>query len=298
MGEFERGSGGDLGSGAPSRLGVLQNLILAEASRLAVPVSLNVLCRSAAVQLDVAAVAVSLPSVIREVIGIETLAAFGPLARLGEELQFTVGQGPSMEVLSRSGPLLVEDLDTPEQQARWPLFAPAAVEAGIASLCVIPMRIGAARFGAFVVYLDRVGGLSPTGLGDVAIFAVLALDLLLDHLDVVSVRDLDGGGRYDAAGLDAAGLGAAGSDGAGADGETGRGGAFDRWWTFDDRPEIHQATGMICEQLGVDMPTALMRLRARSFADGRMLSELAADVVARIVRLDNDPGTEPEGGPP
>jgi hypothetical protein len=255
-----------------------------------------VLCRSAAAQLDVVAVAVSLPSVIREVMGIETLAAFGPLARLGEELQFTVGQGPSIEVLSHAGSLLVEDLDTPEQQARWPLFAPAAVEAGIASLCVIPMRIGAARFGAFVAYLDRVGGLSQTRLGDAMIFASLALELLLGHLDAVvpnGGEEPEGGPEIDAGGLYSIGI-----NGSGFDGEPARGGRFDLGWTFDDRPEIHQATGMICEQLGVDMPTALMRLRARSFAEGRMLSELAADVVARVVRLDDDPGSEPEGGPP
>ena len=49
---------------------------------------------------------------------------------------------------------------------------------------------------------------------------------------------------------------------------------------------------MVSEQLGVDMPTALLRLRARVFAGDRMLSELAADVVARRVRLDGDPATE------
>jgi hypothetical protein len=57
----------------------------------------------------------------------------------------------------------------------------------------------------------------------------------------------------------------------------------------DSRPEIHQATGMISVQLGVGIAEALSRLRARAFAQGCPLSELAADVVARRRRFDPDP---------
>ena len=170
MGEFDGPSSGETRAGAPPRLELLREVIIADAERLGVAVSLSVLCRSAAVQLDVVAVAVSVSAVTASVFGIDTLAAFGRLGRLGEELQFTVGQGPSlealsMEVLTRSGPLVVEDLEAPEAQARWPLFAPAAVEAGIAALWVFPLRVGAARFGVFVAYLDRSGTLSRKAVG-------------------------------------------------------------------------------------------------------------------------------------
>jgi hypothetical protein len=57
----------------------------------------------------------------------------------------------------------------------------------------------------------------------------------------------------------------------------------------DSRPEIHQATGMISVQLGVGIAEALSRLRARAFAEGRPLSELAADVVTRRRRFDPEP---------
>lgn len=284
MGEFDGGAD----AGVP-RLEVLREAILADAQRLGVAVGLSALCRSAAARLDVVAVAVSVPSVTATVINIDTLAAFGPLARWGEELQFTVGQGPSMEALSRSGPLLVEDLGDPGQQARWPLFAPAAFEAGIVSLCMVPMRIGAARFGVFVAYLDRTGSLSPAGLGDAVLFASLALELLLDHLDATAP---DYTGEPGSGGLHEPRAG-----GAGLDSRTAGGGAGGRGWDLDDRPAIHQATGMVSEQLHVDMATALLRLRARAFSDDRMLSELAADVVARLVRLDEDPATEPEERP-
>jgi hypothetical protein len=59
-------------------------------------------------------------------------------------------------------------------------------------------------------------------------------------------------------------------------------------WLSDSRPEIHQATGMISVQLGVGIAEAFSRLRARAFAQGRPLSELAADVVARRRRFDPD----------
>lgn len=242
-----------------TRLGVLQAGIFADAQRLAVPVTLSALCNSATVALGVVAVAVSVPAVG---IGMEALAASGPLARVGEELQVTVGEGPSLEMLSSSGPLLIGDLVERAWQARWPLFAPAAFEAGIASLCVVPMRIGAARFGILAAYLDRPGGLDPAGIADAVLYAVLALDLVLEHL-AAAVPD----GEAELAG-----------------GGAGRRNFGDAR-PVDDRPEIHQATGMVSVQLGVSLTTALLRIRARAFSDGRMLSEVAADVVARRLRF-------------
>ncbi|GAA3003520.1 GAF and ANTAR domain-containing protein [Actinokineospora diospyrosa] len=64
-------------------------------------------------------------------------------------------------------------------------------------------------------------------------------------------------------------------------------------------PRIHQATGMVAVQLGTDVSTAFASLRARAFADGRALGDLADDVVARTVRfteLEMDPGQPETGG--
>ncbi|WP_026423661.1 ANTAR domain-containing protein [Actinokineospora inagensis] len=61
-------------------------------------------------------------------------------------------------------------------------------------------------------------------------------------------------------------------------------------------PQIHQATGMVAVQLGVDVSTAFASLRARAFTDGRAVADLADDVVARRVRFENDehhPRSEP-----
>ena len=61
------------------------------------------------------------------------------------------------------------------------------------------------------------------------------------------------------------------------------------------RAEIHQAAGMVSVQLQVSVAEALVRIRAHAFADGRPLGAVAADIVARRLRLTNDrdhPGQE------
>lgn len=58
-----------------------------------------------------------------------------------------------------------------------------------------------------------------------------------------------------------------------------------------DRP-VHQATGMVSAQLGVDVDEALVRLRAHAFAQGRPVFEIAHEVVTHRLRFPpNDPGT-------
>ena len=54
----------------------------------------------------------------------------------------------------------------------------------------------------------------------------------------------------------------------------------------DFRLHVHQATGMVAVQLDVPVAEALLRLRARAFAEGRSVSDLAADVVAGRVRFE------------
>jgi hypothetical protein len=43
---------------------------------------------------------------------------------------------------------------------------------------------------------------------------------------------------------------------------------------------------MISVQLGVSLAEALVRLRAHAYAEGRLIAEVAADVVARRLRFD------------
>ena len=49
------------------------------------------------------------------------------------------------------------------------------------------------------------------------------------------------------------------------------------------RGQVHQASGMISEQLGIGIADALVRLRAHAYAEGRPVNAVAADVVARVL---------------
>jgi ANTAR domain len=48
---------------------------------------------------------------------------------------------------------------------------------------------------------------------------------------------------------------------------------------------VHQATGMVAAQLDIDMAAALVRLRARAYAEGIPLVQVATEVVNRERRF-------------
>lgn len=228
----------------------LADVIESEGRRLGVDTSLSLLCKMAAHHLGIAAAAVSVPGGL---LSAQTVGASGALARALEELQVVLGEGPSNDGLTYGHPVLVADLTAPEQQSRWPLYTAAATAQGARAQFVLPMQVGAARFGVLVLYPDRVSVLQRKELDDARVFAEVALGWLID----------DVAGCSPAEGVEPRG----------------------RLPFLDDRAEIHQATGMASVQLGVDLSTALLRLRARAFTEDRPLSDLASAVVARTVRF-------------
>ena len=188
----------------------------------------------------------------------ETVHASGRIAADMEELILTLGEGPGVDT-SFAGPSLVADLNAADCQARWPVFAPAAVAAGVQALFALPLRVGGVGLGVMCLYRSRPGSLNGEQLADALVLADTVLALLLD----------------------------AKQDNGFAAGE--------RWSELAGplHPEVHQATGMLTVQLGVTAAVAFVRLRAYAFAQERRLSDVARDVVARRLRLD---GSEPPPG--
>lgn len=180
--------------------------------------------------------------------------ATGPRAAELEELQFTLGEGPSADAFRSGSPVLVADLAAPSWQEWWPAFTSAGVAAGAAAVFAFPLVQGAIRVGVLGLYRATPGSLSPGALADVLVCADVALLLLLN-----SRAGLDGGG----------------------DGLTG-----DGW--FDDHARVYQATGMLSAQRGVGLEAALALLRAYAFSHDLTLDEVAAAVVARRLRLDSE----------
>ncbi|MER5304103.1 ANTAR domain-containing protein [Streptomyces lasiicapitis] len=56
--------------------------------------------------------------------------------------------------------------------------------------------------------------------------------------------------------------------------------------------EVHQATGMLAAQLGVDCAQALARLRGHAFRHDQRLLAIARAVLAQRLRLDTDEAEE------
>jgi hypothetical protein len=180
------------------------------------------------------------------------------------ELQLTLGEGPGLDAAVSGGPALASDLDEIDAVRRWPVYAPAARQAGAAAMFAFPLRIGAIRAGVLALYRGRPGPLSASHLGDALLFADTATLLLLD------AQEQEGGPL--------AGPGPGGQP---------AGLAL-------HRTEIDQATGMLTEQLGVGIAVAFIRLRAYAYAHDQRLTDVARDIVARRLRLHPDPGPSDE----
>lgn len=169
-----------------------------------------------------------------------------------EDLQLTLGEGPCVHSVRSGVPVLIPDLEVPDDVAvaRWPAFMKGAGVVGVRAVFAFPLRIGAINVGALDLYRDRPGELSGAHLraGFMAADAA-ALALLRAHTE-----------RADAIADDV---------------ETRS--AFEL--------QVHQATGMVQTQLGVTTEEAFLALRARAFALGRPLVDVATDVVARRLRF-------------
>jgi ANTAR domain len=222
------------------------------------PVTVGHACAAAvsATRVDSAAVTVTLTATPRE-----TVYASDRLASDLEELTLTLGEGPCVDA-NIGSPALVADLTAPECLARWPVFAPAAAQAGVRAVFALPLQVGAIRLGVMDLYRARPGDLDREQLADALMLADTACALLLDGAQPDGSHP--NGRRPEQAG--------------------------------PTQPEVHQATGMIIAQLGVTAAVALTRLRAHAYAHDRRLRDVAADVVARRLRFHPDTDTDRAGG--
>jgi hypothetical protein len=222
------------------------------------PVSVAAVCRAAVAELDVDGASVTAMSAP---LAGEPLFASDALSARLEELQFTLGEGPGAADFRLGSPELIPDLEL--AAGRWPVFAAAALAAVARAMFAVPLQAGAIRVGVLSLYRALPGPLGAGELADVLVLAEIALQLVLDAAAGVSARP----GYRPLEGLS------------------------------DRRAEVYQAIGMISVQLGVTLEEASVRLRARAFAVGAELGQMADDVVSRRVRFDPDPDPEPQPEP-
>jgi hypothetical protein len=182
-----------------------------------------------------------------------TVAASDGGARQLEELQFTLGQGPCVDASRTGRPVLAPDLATTSPRS-WPRFSAGADAAGLRAVFAFPLQVGAIRLGVLDLYRNTAGELSAEDLAAALSFADAATQLLLD----LQAQDTQGVPPPHALAV------------------------------LDDRAEVHQATGVVSVRARVSVARALALLRARAYAEGRPIGDLARDILDRVVQPRED----------
>lgn len=173
-----------------------------------------------------------------------------PVSARIEDLQFTLGEGPSIDACAWDRPVLEPDLATP-LVVRWPVFSPPAVAAGARAVFGFPVRVGAGRLGAINLHRSRPGPLDAEQHADALVLADLAAETIL----LLQANATPGQLAV----------------------ELERGADF--------HFVVHQASGMVAAQLDTNVIDALVRLRAHSFANDTPLADVARAVVDRTLRF-------------
>ena len=208
--------------------------------------SLDWLCGTCARELGVSGAAVAL---ILSGHDPGNIAASDRVASAIVDLQFGTGEGPAIDAHRSRRAVLEPELSS---STRWPAFAPEAVAAGAAAVFALPLQVGAARFGALTFYRDLPGPLGDDVLADALAMAEVACDITLRLQAQVPPGSLHE--------------------------------------VLDElaatRTELYQATGMVVVQLDAGPEEAVAAIRARAYASGRLVGEVAADVVARRLRFE------------
>jgi GAF domain len=213
------------------------------------------LCEACVVLLDIDAAAISL---VFDGANSGTLGSSGASARIYDELQFTLGEGPCLASVLQRIPILIVDLADPAE-ARWPAYRPAMLAHQIRGVYAIPVVVAGEFVGALDLFRARPGPLLAADLAGAVAAAELAAIPLLDLLD----------GDLQAAVTDP---------------------NSNAWAELNKltRAELSQAIGMLVAQLEVEPALALILLRAHAYASGRSVTGIARDILDRRLKLEAD----------
>lgn len=169
-----------------------------------------------------------------------------------ERLQFELGEGPHWDVLRTGRAVFVSDTTT-EASDRWPVFASAIAALKVGAIFALPLKMGAVTVGVVDLYRSTPGALRTSEVAAALSLAAANSEQALRQ----AVASADEEHRESA-------------------------------MAPAMRREIHQATGMILIQLGVSATEAFTRLKARAFAEGRSVAEVAHDIVHRTLTFTHE----------
>lgn len=156
---------------------------------------------------------------------------------------------------------------------RWPLLAASGIGERGGSVFAFPLHQGAIRVGTLDLCIDTVTVLDQAGFTTAVQIADLLTVILLAGVRARPRTAGDNGYPTD-------------GDGSGP------------WWeAAASTREIHQATGMVAVQLGVDIADAYARIVAYALTEGLPLALLAAEVIAHRITFSPN-GSGPEAAAP
>jgi hypothetical protein len=209
---------------------------------------------------DGAAVAVFAPSRSRELV-----YATDALAQQIDDLQFTLGEGPCLDAYETAVPQLCPRLDTEVALNSWPAFCDGAAELGARAIFAFPVLAPQRALGVLELYRRTTGDLNAGQLQSAAVCANAVADALLTNWDTHLSGAISAVAAIEAASSEPAVPLTGGNQ--------------------FSRARVYIASGMVAVQLSVSADEGLDRLRAYTYAEGRSINDVAADIIAKRLSL-------------
>jgi GAF domain-containing protein len=182
-----------------------------------------------------------------------------------DELQYTIGEGPCFDAYLDDQPQFYPQLDrVRDSPPRWPTFAAEATQLGVHALFAFPLPDGQRPVGVLELYRRTPGSLTGTQHDSASACATAIAALLRANWETCVSLAGSAAGALEAVVTY---------------------GALNQGHDPFARTQVHVAAGMVAEQLGISADQGVDRLRAHSYANGRTLSSVAADIIARRYTL-------------
>ena len=182
-----------------------------------------------------------------------------------DELQFTLGEGPCLDVFAPAGsPQLVPDMAAEIANRRWPVFAAEARAVGVHAVFAFAVGSPTRPVGVLEMYRRAAGELSDYECRVATLCAETVATTIAQNWDsVLAHLGPDSDASHVGEWLAADELVAQGAN---------------------SRAQVYLASGMVAVQLQIPTADAMARLRAHAYRTGRSIKDVADDIVAR--RLD------------
>jgi len=182
---------------------------------------------------------------------LELIASTSEATELVEVMQLGAEAGPCIECFLTGAAVSVPDIAA--EQGDWPVFRQAALENGFAAIEAIPMRLRNTTIGTLNLLRSETGSPPPEDLSAARAFADVATIGILHERSLREQESL----------------------------------SSQLQTALNSRVMIEQAKGVVSFTAGVSIPDAFSLMRTFAREQGLRLSDVAARIVRRDIRLES-----------